>query len=90
MMMSVSLPAALATGAATSAADVRPDLAKVICPTLIIYGDKDASAPLAMTGARTARLIPNSKLIVYAGAPHAIILTHQERFLSDLLAFIQA
>lgn len=88
MMMSVSLPAALATGAATSAADVRPDLAKITCPTLIIHGDKDASAPLAMTGARTARLIPSSKLIVYHNAPHAIILTHQEQFLSDLLAFM--
>ncbi|WP_263418153.1 alpha/beta fold hydrolase [Terriglobus albidus] len=90
MMMNVSLPVALATRAATSAADVRPDLAKISCPTLIAHGDKDVSAPLAMTGARTARLIPNSRLIVYPGAPHAIILTHRERFLSDLLAFIEA
>jgi pimeloyl-ACP methyl ester carboxylesterase len=90
MMMSASLPIALANAAATSMVDVRSDLAKIACPTLIIHGDKDVSAPLAMTGARTARLIPNAKLIVYAGAPHAIILTHQERFLSDLLGFIQA
>jgi pimeloyl-ACP methyl ester carboxylesterase len=90
MMMSVSLPVALATRAATSAADVRPDLAKISCPTLIVHGDKDVSAPLAMTGARTARLIPNSRLIVYPDAPHAIILTHRERFLSDLLAFVEA
>ncbi|MGO4213794.1 alpha/beta fold hydrolase [Terriglobus sp. 2YAB30_2] len=90
MMMSVSLPVALATRAATSATDVRPDLAKISCPTLIVHGDKDVSAPLAMTGARTARLILNSKLIVYPGAPHAIILTHRERFLSDLLEFVEA
>lgn len=90
IMMSVSLPVALATRITTSTADVRPDLKKITCPTLIVHGDKDFSAPLAVTGARTARLIPNSRLIVYPDAPHAIILTHQERFLSDLLAFIEA
>jgi non-heme chloroperoxidase len=90
MMMSVSLPIALATRASTSTADVRPDLKKISCPTLIVHGDKDVSAPLAKTGARTARLIPNCKLIVYPNAPHGIILTHQEQFVSDLLGFIQA
>jgi len=90
MMMSVSLPVALATRINTSIADVRPDLKKILCPTLVIHGDKDASAPLARTGARTAALISNCKLIVYPNAPHAIILTHQERFLSDLLGFIKA
>jgi len=90
MMMSVSLPVALATRVSTSATDVRPDLKKINCPTLIVHGDKDVSAPLAMTGARTARLIANARLIVYPNAPHGIILTHQERFLSDLLAFIEA
>jgi pimeloyl-ACP methyl ester carboxylesterase len=89
MMMSVSLPVALATRSVTSAADVRPDLKKITCPTLIVHGDKDVSAPLEQTGARTARLIPNSRLIVYPNAPHAIILTHQDRFLSDLRAFIE-
>jgi pimeloyl-ACP methyl ester carboxylesterase len=60
------------------------------CPTLVVHGDKDASAPLAITGAKTARLVANSKLIVYPNAPHAIVLTHRERFISDLLAFIEA
>jgi non-heme chloroperoxidase len=90
MMMSVSLPVALATRAATSTADVRSDLKKIACPALIVHGDKDVSAPLEMTGARTARLIPNSRLVVYPNSPHGIILTHQERFLSDLLAFIKS
>lgn len=90
MMMSVFLPVALSTRASTSTADVRSDLTKITCPTLIVLGDKDVSAPLAMTGARTAKLIPNCKLIVYPNAPHGIILTHQERFQSDLLGFIGA
>ncbi len=90
MMMSVSLPVVLATRKSTSEADVRSDLTKIHCPALVVHGDKDVSAPLAVTGARTAKLIPKCELIVYPNAPHAIILTHQERFLSDLLAFIGA
>jgi non-heme chloroperoxidase len=72
-----------------AATDTRADLQKIVKPTLIIHGDKDASAPLPLTGAKTARLITNSKLTVYPGAPHAIILTHRERFIADTLAFIQ-
>jgi len=87
MMMTVSLPVALATRETAASADVRPDLRRLTCPTLVVHGDKDVSAPLNVTGARTAKLIPNSKLIVYPDAPHGIILTHQERFLADLLAF---
>lgn len=90
MMLSVSLPVALATRRSIVSADLRADLKNITCPTLIVHGDKDASAPLPITGARTARLIPKCKLIVYPNAPHAIVLTHQEHFLSDLLAFIEA
>jgi non-heme chloroperoxidase len=90
MMTSVFLPVALATRATTSTADVRSDLERISCPTLIVHGDKDMSAPLEVTGARTARLIANSRLIVYPNAPHAIILTHRDRFLSDLLAFVKS
>jgi non-heme chloroperoxidase len=90
MMMSVALPIALATRTSTSTTDVRSDLKTITCPALIVHGDKDVSAPLAVTGARTAKLIPNCKLVVYPDAPHGIILTHQERFLSDLLTFINA
>jgi non-heme chloroperoxidase len=89
MMLSVPLPVALACQRALAAADLRADLAKITCPTLLLHGDKDASAPLAYTAARTSRFIPNSKLIVYPDAPHALILTHRDRFLSDLLAFAE-
>lgn len=88
MMLSTPLPVALACNKTMSAADLREDVRKIACPTLIAQGDKDASAPLAITGQRTAGMIPKCKLIVYPGAPHAIILTHRQRFLSDLLAFI--
>ena len=85
MMMSVPLPIVLAT---LIAPDLRSAVGKIRLPTLIIQGDKDASNPLPITGAKTARLIPNCKLVVVEGAPHALILTHRERFLGELLGFI--
>jgi non-heme chloroperoxidase len=90
MMLSVPLPAALACRSTIGLADLRAAGAGIDRPTLIVQGDKDASAPLALTGARTAKLIKGSKLIVYEGAPHGLPLTHGERFLADLLAFLAA
>jgi non-heme chloroperoxidase len=89
MMLSVPLPIALMCGRTIATTDTRGDLRKIVKPTLIVHGDKDASAPLPLTGAKTAKLIANCKLIVYQEAPHAIVLTHSERFIADTLAFIQ-
>lgn len=89
MMLTVPLPVALMCSSAFAAADTRADAQKIAKPTLILHGDRDASAPLSLTGAKTAKLIPKSKLTVYPGAPHPLMLTHRERFLADTLAFIQ-
>ncbi|HLZ04984.1 MAG TPA: alpha/beta hydrolase [Bradyrhizobium sp.] len=90
MMLSVPQPVALACRRTIAGADLRAAAAKVDRPTLIVQGDKDASAPLPLTGAKTAKLIKGSKLTVYEGAPHALPLTHGERFNADLLAFLAA
>jgi pimeloyl-ACP methyl ester carboxylesterase len=89
MMLSVSVPAAVACSNTMVVSDTQGDLRKITKPTLIVQGDMDASAPLSLTGARAARLIQNCKLIVYPGAPHALILTHKDRFIADLLEFVQ-
>ena len=57
-------------------------------PTLVVQGDADASAPLLLTGVRTAELIPNCRLLVYENAPHGLYLTHRAKVNADLLAFI--
>jgi non-heme chloroperoxidase len=88
MRLSVPLPVALACRATIQSADLRRAVSDITCPTLIVHGDKDASAPLPLTGSKTAKLIRGSKLNVYAGAPHAIVLTHRQRFMADALAFI--
>ncbi|MBR0798296.1 alpha/beta hydrolase [Bradyrhizobium jicamae] len=88
MMLSVPLPVALACRRTISFADLRAAAARIDRPTLIVHGDRDASAPLPLTGARTAKLISGSRLNVYEGAPHALPLTHAGQLLSDMLAFM--
>ena len=90
MMLSVPLPVALACRKTISFADLRAAAAKIDRPTLILHGDKDASAPLPLTGAKTARLIKGSKLVVYEGGPHPLPLTHGERVIADILSFMTA
>lgn len=90
MMLRVPLPVALACREAGSYADLRAAAAKIDRPTLILQGDNDASAPLPLTGAKMAKLIKGSKLTVYEGAPHPLPLTHGERVIADMLAFISS
>lgn len=60
------------------ATDLRPDLARIDRPTLIIHGDRDASAPLEITGHRLAAGLPAARLEVVRGAPHGLFVTHRE------------
>ena len=69
--------------------DFREDLRNVSVPTLVVHGDLDASAPLALTGIPTAALIPGSRLEVYEGAAHGLMYTHMDRLHADILGFIQ-
>jgi len=68
-------------------ADFTADLTAFTMPTLIVHGTADASAPIE-SARRTARAIPRSRLVEYAGAPHGLFLTERERFTRDLLAFV--
>ena len=52
-----------------------------------LHGDADVSAPLDLTGRRTAGLLRNSELKLYEGGPHGLFLTHTDRFNRDLAAF---
>jgi non-heme chloroperoxidase len=74
---------------AFSATDFTEDLKRFDKPTLIIHGDDDQIVPLDASGRASAKLVKNSKLIVYPGAPHGLADTHKERLNNDLLSFIQ-
>jgi pimeloyl-ACP methyl ester carboxylesterase len=88
-MMHCSVPVAIACSKAVTTTDFRADLAKVSVPALVIHGDRDASAPLAITGNPTAELIPGCRLKVYQGAPHGLMFTHMEMLNADILQFIR-
>jgi pimeloyl-ACP methyl ester carboxylesterase len=90
MMNQTSLLAVMEIARLMQETDFRPDVATINVPTLVIHGDKDASALLELTGRKTAALIPNARLKIYEGAPHGIPLTHAEEFQRDLIEFIRS
>jgi len=66
--------------------DFRAELRKVSVATTVIHGDSDVSSPIDQTGRKTVALIPDSQLVVYEGAAHALPVTHMERLNHDLLS----
>jgi non-heme chloroperoxidase len=90
MMYQSSVPALVQCHRAMAETDFREEMAKLSLPTLVIHGDKDASAPLPITGARSAALVPNARLSVYEGAPHGLPITHRGRLIEELVGFVGA
>ncbi|MEU5432372.1 alpha/beta hydrolase [Streptomyces sp. NPDC020719] len=68
--------------------NVAPELAKIDVPVLVVHGTHDASAPIALTGERAARLIPGSTLRVYENAGHGLFVTHADQLTADLREFM--
>ena len=73
-----------------SETDFRKDLKKINVPALIIHGDADQTVPIAISGDKTATMLPHAKYIVYKDAPHGLFITHKEKLNKDLLQFIGA
>ena len=74
---------------AFSETDFTEDLKKFDVPTLIIHGDDDQIVPIGNAALRSAKLVKNATLKVYAGAPHGLAYTHKDQLNTDLLAFIR-
>lgn len=71
------------------AVDMRDELQKIQVPTLIVHGDQDASAPIELTGRKTAALISDATLLVYQGAGHGLYASDHDALNADVLAFIK-
>jgi len=74
---------------AFSETDFTEDLKSFDVPTLILHGDDDQIVPIGAAALRSAKLVKNAILKVYAGAPHGLAYTHQEKLNADLLAFLK-
>jgi pimeloyl-ACP methyl ester carboxylesterase len=90
MLLDCPFSVALATNVAVAEIDFRPDLAKIATPTLVLHGDADASAFLAITGEPTAKGIRGARLEVLKGAPHGLFLTHAEAVNRAIIDFARS
>ena len=75
---------------AFSETDFTEDLKKFDVPTLIIHGDDDQIVPIGAAGLRSPKLVKNSILKIYKGAPHGLAETHKDQLNADLLAFLKS
>jgi len=87
--MMAGLPAAYFCIKAFSETDFTEDLKKINVPTLIIHGDDDQIVSIANSALRSSKIINNSKLKIYKGAPHGLCTTHKYQVNQDLLAFVK-
>ena len=87
--LQASMRAAIETIRTNSETDMRKELTNITVPTLLIHGDGDVNTPLEITSAKTARLMPNSRLEIYKGLTHGLYITHAERLNDDILAFME-
>ena len=68
--------------------DLRDALAAISCPTLVLAGETDKSAPAAMMERMAAR-IPGAEFAVLAGAGHLANLERPDAFNAKLSAFLK-
>jgi pimeloyl-ACP methyl ester carboxylesterase len=88
MIVDTPLPVLLETLTVNADVDMRAELPKIQVPALIVHGDQDASAPIELTGRKTAELIGGASLTVYPGAGHGLYASDHDALNADLLAFI--
>ena len=90
IMLQTSLHAAIELSRIQVSTDFRAELAALDVPALIVHGDRDASAPLELTGRPTAKLIAQAHLKVYEGGGHGLYFTHALQLTKDLIEFANA
>lgn len=69
--------------------DLRADLPRIVCPILLLMGQRDQLAPAA-AGQALLPALPNARLHVFPHAGHAPFLSHLPEFLAELRAFLDA
>jgi proline iminopeptidase len=67
--------------------DLRPQLARIEAPTLVVAGDRDFVAPPAAARA-IAEAVADAELVVVPGAGHFVFVEAPEAFREAVLAFV--
>jgi non-heme chloroperoxidase len=88
--MMVGLKGALDCIKAFSETDFTEDLRSIDVPTLLLHGDDDQIVPIGAAALTAEKLVRQATLKVYKGADHGLMVTHKDRFNTDLLEFIVA
>lgn len=70
--------------------DLRAETSGVKVPTLILHGTNDKPVPADITAKDAAARIAGSRLVLYEGASHGIVVTERDKVASDLLEFVNA
>jgi non-heme chloroperoxidase len=88
--MMAGFPASYFCIKAFSETDLTEDCKRIDVPTLVLHGDDDQIVPFVDSAPLSSKLIKNSKLVVYKGAPHGMCTTLKDRVNEELLAFFKA
>jgi len=88
--MEVGLKPAYDCIKAFSETNMTEDLKRFDIPALIIHGDDDQIVPISDSAMLSSKLVKNSTLKIYPGAPHGLTSTHKHQFNEDLLAFLKS
>ena len=86
--MLAGFPASYFCIKAFSETDLTEDLKRIDKPTLIVHGDDDQIVPIVASALISSKIVKNSVLKVYQGAPHGMCTTLKERVNEELLAFV--
>ena len=73
---------------AMSAYPLRDRLGEIVCPTLIVWGERDKLVPVSDAG-EFERLIPGSRQVGYPDTGHVPMLERPDCFNEDLRAFLE-
>ena len=88
MALTGSLRSTVAAAKAWSTTDFREEMKNITVPVRIIHGTSDATVPIAVSGRRSAKMLPNATLTEYDGEPHGLFITAADRLNQELLEFI--
>lgn len=69
--------------------DLRGELSRIQCPTLLLMGQRDQLVP-AGAGNAMLQLLPDARLHIFPRAGHAPFFSHLREFIIELQAFLDA